>query len=210
MKIIMLGAPGAGKGTQAEVIASKYEIPTISTGNIIREAIKNKTEIGLKVKDIIESGKLVSDDIVIEMVSIRIKEDDCNNGFILDGFPRTIAQAEALKDMGVEIDKVVDIYVNDDTIVSRLSNRRVCESCGKSFHMIFNPPSNSGDCTKCGGKAVQRKDDEPETILNRLKEYQKETKPLEDYYANLGKLVRVEGQEEIADTTKLTLEAVEA
>ncbi len=210
MNLILLGAPGAGKGTQAEVICKALNIPTISTGNMLREAVKNGTKSGLEAKSFMDSGKLVPDEIVIGILKDRIAEDDCKNGFILDGFPRTVLQAEALDNMGVAIDKVVEIYVPDEKIKQRLSGRRVCESCGNSYHVDFNPTKVAGICDACGGKTVIRKDDEPETVNNRLAIYHEQTAPLKGYYEKQGKLVTVEGQEEVAETSKLTLAAIEA
>jgi len=210
MNLILLGAPGAGKGTQAEVICDKLQIPAISTGNILREAVKNGTELGIKAKGYMESGALVPDEVVIGILKDRIAEDDCKNGFILDGFPRTVPQAEALEKMGVVIDKVIEIFVPDEKIEQRLSGRRVCEACGASYHVDYKPSKVEGVCDKCGGKTVQRKDDQPETIKERLRVYHEQTAPLKDYYAKRGKLTVVEGQEEVADTTKLTLKAIEA
>ncbi|MBQ4533905.1 MAG: adenylate kinase [Ruminococcus sp.] len=210
MNLILLGAPGAGKGTQAEVISDALNIPQISTGNILREAVKNGTEFGLKAKAAMESGSLVSDDVVIGILKDRIAEDDCKNGFILDGFPRTVPQAEALDSMGVQIDKVVEIYVADETIQQRLSGRRVCEDCGASYHMEFKPTKVEGKCDKCGGNAVQRKDDHPDTVIERLKVYHEQTAPLKDFYSKQGKLETVVGQDDVAETSKLTLKAVGA
>jgi adenylate kinase len=210
MNLILLGAPGAGKGTQAEVICDKLQIPAISTGNILREAVKNGTELGIKAKGYMESGALVPDEVVIGILKDRIAEDDCKNGFILDGFPRTVPQAEALEKMGVVIDKVIEIFVPDEKIEQRLSGRRVCEACGASYHVDYKPSKVDGVCDKCGGKTVQRRDDQPETIKERLRVYHEQTAPLKDYYAKRGKLTVVEGQEEVADTTKLTLKAIEA
>ena len=209
MKLILLGAPGAGKGTQAEVICNHLSIPAISTGNIIRAALKEQTEMGLKAKDYIDKGLLVPDDVVIGIIKDRLKEDDCKNGFILDGFPRTVPQAEALDEMGIEIDKVIDIEVPDERIVSRMSGRRVCGGCGASYHLEYKKPKQDGVCDSCGGQLVQRADDKAETVLDRLKVYHEQTEPLVDYYKNKGKLRVVEGQEEIADTTALTLKALE-
>lgn len=210
MNLILLGAPGAGKGTQAEVISEALSIPQISTGNILREAVKNGTEFGLKAKAAMESGALVSDEVVIGILKDRIAQDDCKNGFILDGFPRTVPQAEALEAMGVNIDKVVEIYVPDETISKRLSGRRVCEGCGASYHTDFKPSRVAGKCDKCGGSTVIRKDDEPATVLERLKVYHEQTAPLKDFYAKRGKLETVIGQEEVSETSKLTLKAVGA
>lgn len=207
-KMILLGAPGAGKGTQAEAISEKLGIPQISTGNMLREAVKNGTELGLKAKEAMDSGALVSDDIVIGILKDRIAEPDAANGFILDGFPRTVAQAEALDNMGVAIDVVLEIAVPDERICARMSGRRVCEACGASYHIEYKPTKTEGVCDKCGGKTVQRADDAPETVLSRLNVYQEKTAPLKDYYSKTGKLVTVEGQEEVADTTKLVFQAL--
>lgn len=210
MNLILLGAPGAGKGTQAEIICEKLDIPAISTGNIIREALKNGTELGLRAKSYMDAGALVPDEVVIAIIQERLAQDDCKNGFILDGFPRTVPQARALDEMGVRIDKVIDIEVPDEKIEQRLGGRRVCEACGASYHLLFKPSSAGEACAKCGGKLIVRKDDQPETIRERLKVYHDQTEPLKDYYAQTGKLTVVEGQEEVADTTKLTLAALEA
>lgn len=209
MKLILLGAPGAGKGTQAEKICEKYNIPAISTGNIIRAALKNGTEMGLKAKSYMEAGQLVPDEVVIGIIKDRLVEDDCKNGFILDGFPRTIPQAQALEDMGVEIDAVVDIEVPDEKITARMSGRRVCAKCANSYHMEYKKPKVEGVCDACGGELVQRKDDAPETVQARLVEYHEMTEPLKGFYEKLGKLRIVEGQEEVADTTKLVFAALE-
>lgn len=209
MKLILLGAPGAGKGTQAEKICEKFNIPAISTGNIIRAALKNGTEMGLKAKAYMEAGQLVPDDVVIGIIKDRLVEDDCKNGFILDGFPRTIPQAQALEDMGVEIDAVVDIEVPDEKITARMSGRRVCSKCANSYHMEYKKPKVEGVCDACGGELVQRKDDAPETVQARLVEYHEMTEPLKGFYENLGKLRIVEGQEEVTDTTKLVFAALE-
>lgn len=209
MNLILLGAPGAGKGTQAEKICEKYNIPAVSTGNIIREALKNGTDMGLKAKSYIDAGKLVPDDVVIGIIKERLAEDDCANGFILDGFPRTIPQAEALDSMGVVIDKVVDIEVPDEKIAARLSGRRVCLKCGATYHLEYKKPAKDGICDACGDELVQRKDDSPETVLDRLNVYHEQTEPLKDYYSKTGKLVIVEGQEEVKDTTALVFKALE-
>lgn len=210
MKLILLGAPGAGKGTQAEVICDHLHIPAISTGNIIREALKNGTELGLKAKSYMDSGALVPDEVVIDIIKERLAKDDCQSGFILDGFPRTVPQAEALDKMGIEIDKVIDIEVADEKIMQRLSGRRVCQDCGASYHVLYKPSKEEGKCDKCGGATVQRKDDHPDTIKDRLSVYHTQTEPLKDYYAKTGKLSIVEGQEEVADTSALTIKALEA
>ena len=209
MKLILLGAPGAGKGTQAEKICEKLNIPTISTGNIIRAALKNGTEMGLKAKAYMEAGQLVPDEVVIGIIKDRLKDDDCKNGFILDGFPRTIPQAQALVDMGIDIDKVIDIEVPDEKIIARMSGRRVCAKCANSYHIEYKKPKVDGVCDACGGELVQRKDDAPETVLARLVEYHEMTEPLKGFYENLGKLKVVEGQEEVSDTTSLVFAALE-
>ena len=209
MKLIFLGAPGAGKGTQAEIIAAEYKIPTISTGNIIREALANGTEMGLKAKAFIEAGKLVPDDVVIGIIKERLAEDDCNGGFILDGFPRTIPQAEALDNMGIIIDKVVDIDVPDENIVNRMSGRRVCKACGSSYHIENKKPKVDGVCDNCGGELQIRKDDAPETVLDRLNVYHEQTEPLKDYYAKCGKLRSVEGTAPIKEITASILKVME-
>ncbi len=209
MKIILLGAPGAGKGTQAEIISERLDIPQISTGNIIREALKSGTEVGLKAKEFIENGLLVPDEVVIAIIKERIAKEDCANGFILDGFPRTIAQAEALDNMGVSIDCVLDIEVADEAIASRLSGRRVCGACGSSYHMEYKKPREEGRCDKCGGALIQRKDDHPDTVAERLKVYHEQTEPLKAYYEKTGKLKIVEGQDTVEETTVLVLAALE-
>lgn len=209
MNLILLGAPGAGKGTQAEKICEKLSIPAISTGNMLREAMANGTEMGLKAKSFIDAGKLVPDEVVIGIINERLKQDDCQNGFILDGFPRTIPQAEALDEMGVRIDKVIDIEVPDEKIAARLSGRRVCLKCGATYHTEFKKPKADGVCDACGDALVQRKDDMPETVLDRLKTYHEQTEPLKGFYEKKGILRVVEGQEEVADTTALTFKALE-
>ena len=208
MNLILLGAPGAGKGTQAEIISEALNIPQISTGNMLREAVKNGTEYGLKAKAVMEAGGLVSDDIVIGILKDRIAQDDAKNGFILDGFPRTVPQAEALDKMGVQIDKVIEIFVPDETIKERVSGRRVCEGCGATYHVQYKPSKVEGVCDKCGGKTVIRKDDQPETVISRLETYHETTEPIKAYYEKQGKLETVVGQEEVADTKRLTLKAV--
>ena len=209
MKLILLGAPGAGKGTQAEIISEKYNIPTISTGNIIRAALKNGTEMGLKAKSYIDAGELVPDNVVIGIIKERLSEADCKEGYILDGFPRTIPQAVALDDMGFVIDAALSIEVADAEIVKRMSGRRVCEKCGASYHTEFKKPEVEGVCNLCGGKLVIRKDDEPETVKNRLNVYHEQTEPLKDFYKSCGKLIMVEGQDKVEDTTRLVLDALE-
>lgn len=209
MKLILLGAPGAGKGTQAEVICNALNIPAISTGNIIRDALSKGTEMGLKAKSFIDAGKLVPDDVVIGIIKDRLAKDDCANGFILDGFPRTIPQAEALDAMDINIDRVVDIEVPDEKIAARMAGRRVCKKCGASYHLEFKAPKVEGVCDSCGAELVQRKDDHPDTVLERLEVYHVQTEPLKDYYSKKGILRVVEGQEDIADTSALTLKALE-
>jgi len=208
MKIILLGAPGAGKGTQAERISNKLGIPAISTGFIIRQAIADKTEIGIMAKDLIDKGQLLPDDVVIKLLLERVKEDDCKNGYILDGFPRTIAQAEALEELRISIDKVIDLELADDVIIERLSGRRECSECGRTYHIANNKPSVDGKCDSCGGDLVHRKDDKPETIKNRLAVYHKQTEPLKAFYKERGLLLQVDGQGEVADTTNKVFEAM--
>ncbi len=208
MKLILLGAPGAGKGTQAERICEKLSIPAISTGNIIREAIKNGTKVGLEAKRFIDSGDLVPDEVVIGIIKERLDNDDCANGFILDGFPRTIPQAEALDEMGIAIDTVLEISVPDEKVIARLSGRRVCEKCGASYHTLYKKPSTEGKCDLCDGELIIRKDDKPETIKDRLNVYHDQTEPLKDYYNERGMLKVVVGQEEVSDTTRLVYEAL--
>ncbi|MGN0692149.1 MAG: adenylate kinase [Oscillospiraceae bacterium] len=210
MNLILLGAPGAGKGTQAEVISKTLGIPQISTGNILREAVKNGTECGLKAKSFMDSGALVPDDVVIGILKDRIAEDDCKDGFILDGFPRTVPQAEALETMGVRIDKVIEIDVPDEDIKNRIGGRRVCEKCGASYHVSFKPTKVEGICDSCGGNTVQRKDDAPETVIERLKTYHETTAPLVDFYKNLGKLTTVVGKPTVEATSELMLAAIKA
>ena len=210
MKLMFLGAPGSGKGTQAEKVVEKYGIPSISTGNIIRAALKAGTELGLKAKDYIENGQLVPDEVVIGLVRERLLEDDCKAGFILDGFPRTVPQAEALDEMGISLDKVIDIEVPDEKIVNRMSGRRVCPDCGASYHLLFKKPQVDGICDACGAKLILREDDAPETVVERLKVYHAQTEPLVEFYRKKGILHIVEGQEEIAETTALTFKALEA
>ncbi|MDR0904480.1 MAG: adenylate kinase [Ruminococcus sp.] len=209
MNLILLGAPGAGKGTQAENIEKAKGIPQISTGNILKAAVKNGTEIGLKAKSYMDAGGLVPDDVVIGILKARINERDCREGFILDGFPRTVPQADALEAMGITIDKVISIEVPDEKIAARLAGRRACPACGATYHTEYKPSAVPGICDKCGGELIIRSDDKPETVLDRLKTYHEKTAPLIDYYSAKGKLVTVEGQDEVADTTALVMKALE-
>lgn len=201
MRLILLGAPGAGKGTQAEILSRKLSIPTISTGNILRAAIKNGTPVGLKAKAYVESGALVPDDVIIGIVAERLAESDCANGFILDGMPRTIPQAEALEKAGINIDCALSIEIADETIIERMSGRRTCPNCGASYHIKAAPPKTEGVCDKCGSALTIRKDDAPETVKARLEVYHKETEPLKAFYAERGKLRSVENQPTIEATT---------
>ena len=201
MKLILLGAPGAGKGTQAEIISRKLNIPTISTGNILREAIRNETEIGLKAKSFMDNGKLVPDDVIIGIVRERVAREDCANGYILDGVPRTIPQAEAMEELGVEIDRALSIEIEDQTIVDRMSGRRTCRDCSRTYHMLFNPPISDGVCDVCGGELTIRKDDAPQVVLSRLVAYHRDTEPLKAFYEGREKLVEVKNQPTIEQTT---------
>ena len=203
MKIIFLGAPGAGKGTQAEKIAAALGIPTISTGAIIRAAVQNGTAMGNKAKKFIEEGALVPDDVVIGIIKERLNESDCDKGYILDGFPRTVPQAEALDAMGVSIDVVISLEVSDEDIVSRMSGRRVCKNCGKTYHTVYNP-SPKGDECECGAKLTIRSDDAPDVVRSRLEVYHSLTEPLKSYYAEKGNLKIVLGAEELEETTART------
>lgn len=208
MRLILLGAPGAGKGTQAEILASKLSIPTISTGNILREAIKNGTETGLKAKSFMDKGMLVPDEVIIGIVKERLAQPDCANGYILDGMPRTLPQAQALLDNGIEIDRVVSIEVDDAMIEARMTGRRVCGKCGASYHIVANPPKTEGICNACGSALVIRDDDKPETVRRRLEIYHSETEALKGFYEKLGKLRLVEGNQPIEDATRDILAAL--
>lgn len=206
MRIIMLGAPGAGKGTQAIILAEKLNIPHISTGDIFRANIKNGTELGKKAKEFMDKGLLVPDELTVDLVKDRIQKDDCNNGFILDGFPRTIPQAEfldnSMKNMGIELDAVLNVDVKDEVILNRLSGRRTCPACGATFHISFNKPKVEGICDACGAKLMQRDDDKEETILQRLDTYHNQTEPLVEYYTSKGKLVTADGHGTLEETIK--------
>ncbi len=210
MKIILLGAPGAGKGTQAEKISKKFGIPTISTGFIIRNAIANETEVGKIAKGYIDKGQLVPDEVVTKLLLERIADDDCKNGFILDGYPRTITQGESLIENKVNIDFVIDLEVPDEVILGRLTGRRECSKCGKTYHIVDNKPSVEGICDACGGKLVCRKDDNPETINNRLEVYHNQTEPLKKFYADKGLLKEIVGQDSVDGTYAEVLKALEA
>ena len=208
--LIFLGGPGAGKGTVSNAMIAKYGVAHISTGDILRAEVAKGTPAGKEAGAIMKSGGLVPDAMVCGMVGERLKEPDCEKGFILDGFPRTIPQAEALDEMDIEIDKVIDIEVADDVIVNRLSGRRVCEKCGRPYHTESLKPKVEGVCDDCAGALIQRKDDHPDTVKSRLDIYHKETEPLKDYYEKQGKLYVVEGASSVEETTKLTFEALEA
>ncbi len=207
LNLILLGAPGAGKGTQAELIAEKFQIPTISTGAIIREEIASGSELGVTVKSYTENGKLVPDSVVIDIIKNRLGKDDCQNGFILDGFPRTVPQAEALDAMGVEITDVLSIEVSDESIMERMGGRRVCKKCGATFHTKYKP-SPKGEYCPCGEKLTIRADDDPAVVKDRLVIYHEQTEPLKDFYQNKGLLKIVYGQEKLEDTTALTMAAL--
>lgn len=210
MKLILLGAPGAGKGTQAEIICKELGIPAISTGNCLREAVAAGTEMGKNAKGYMDRGELVPNEVVIGIVKERLAQDDCKNGFILDGFPRTVPQAEALEAMDVAIDRVIEISVADEAIMQRMSGRRVCGACGASYHVDFKPPKQEGICDACGKELQIRRDDQPETVRERLRVYHDQTEPLKGFYEAKGILRVVEGQERVEDTTALTLRALEA
>ena len=205
MKLILLGAPGAGKGTQAEILCKELNIPTISAGNILRAAIKEGTPTGLEAERYMKAGKLVPDDVIIEIITERVAADDCANGYILDGVPRTIAQAEALEKAGIVFDDVISIEISDETIMERMTGRRVCEHCGATYHLVAVPPKTPGVCDKCGGKLIPRHDDEPATVKARLEVYHKETEPLKDFYAERGLLKAVENQPTVAETSQAIL-----
>ena len=208
MELILLGAPGAGKGTQAEILSKELGIPTISTGNILRAAIKEGTPTGLEAKHFMDQGRLVPDEIIIEIIHERVAADDCANGYILDGVPRTIAQAEALEKAGIVFDDVVALEISDEVIMDRMSGRRVCEHCGASYHVVAVPPKVEGVCDKCGGKLVRRKDDAPETVKQRLEVYHKETEPLKAFYAERGLLRPVENRPTVAENSQAVLRAL--
>jgi adenylate kinase len=208
MKLILLGAPGAGKGTQADILSRRLNIPTISTGNILRAAVKNGTPVGLKAKEYMDAGKLVPDEVIIGIVAERLAQNDCANGYILDGVPRTIAQAEALEAKGITFDTVLSIEISDQEIVERMGGRRACTACGATYHVVSAPPKVEGKCDKCGADLVLRDDDKPETVKNRLAVYHTETEPLKDFYAQRGNLKAVDNQPTIEATTQVVLQAL--
>ena len=210
MNLILLGAPGAGKGTQAELLVKKLSIPAISTGNMLREAMANGTELGKKAEQYMDEGALVPDELILGIVADRVAQSDCANGFILDGVPRTIAQAEAIETMGIRIDKVLELQVEDNVIVERMSGRRVCEKCGASYHIINKKSKVEGVCDLCGGKTVIRKDDQPATVLDRLKAYHEQTEPLVEFYRTRGKLAEIKFCPSIEETTAEVMKALEA
>ena len=208
MKIIFLGAPGAGKGTQAEVVSKRFAIPAISTGAIIRAALAEGTPTGLRAKEFIEKGNLVPDEVVIDIIKERLAKDDCRGGFILDGFPRTVPQAEALDRMGITIDTVVSLEVPNEEIVERMSGRRVCNRCGASYHVQYNPAKDGVHCDTCGEVLTTRKDDEPSVVLSRLEVYHTSTEPLKDFYAGKGILKLIDGHGSVETITERTLKAL--
>ena len=210
MKIMFLGAPGAGKGTQAEHTSERLGIPAISTGSIIRDAIKNETDMGLAAKANIEKGSFVADEVVIDIIKQRLEMDDCKNGYILDGFPRTVVQAQALDDMGIEMDAVISIEVSDETIIARMGGRRVCPVCGATYHVEFRPSKDGVHCDHDGAALTLRRDDSPEVVADRLRIYHEQTEPLKNYYASKGRMKIVVSQEKVEDTLKLTDEAIDS
>ena len=210
MNLILLGAPGAGKGTQAELLVEKLSIPAISTGNMLREAMANGSDLGKKVKQYMDEGSLVPDELILGIVAERVSRPDCRKGFILDGVPRTLAQAEALEAKGVQIDHVISIEVDDSVIEHRMTGRRVCTKCGASYHITANPPKVEGICDLCGGQLTIRKDDAPETVRHRLQVYHETTEVLKDFYGKLGRLSIVNGSQSIADANRDILKAIEA
>ena len=208
MNLVLMGPPGAGKGTQGEILSKRLGIDTISTGVMLRTAIKEQTEVGKLAEKYINEGKLVPDDVIVKIVKERLSAPDCASGFILDGFPRTTAQAEALTESGVKIDKVLSLEVDDNKIVERLSSRRECSKCGAPYNVISNKPQTEGKCDKCGGDLIQRADDNPDTIKNRLNVYHSETEPIKAYYEKLGLLVTAQGEERLEDTTSNVAKAL--
>jgi adenylate kinase len=208
MKLILLGAPGAGKGTQGDILSEKLGVPTISTGNILRAAVKNETPIGLKAKSFMDAGDLVPDAVIIGIIKERLAEPDCEKGYILDGMPRTIVQAEALEEQGIDIDTALNIEISDDEIVTRMTGRRACPDCGSTYHIVAGPPKTDGICDKCGQALIIRKDDEAETVLNRLRIYHRETEPLIEFYVKRDKLTSVASQPSIEATAKIIFKAL--
>ena len=208
MNLILLGAPGAGKGTQAELLTEKLGIPSISTGNMLREAMKNGSDLGKQVKQYMDEGSLVPDDVIMSIVAERVAQPDCKNGFILDGVPRTLAQAEAMEAKGIKIDHVVSLEVDDDAIIGRMSGRRVCTKCGASYHIVNNPTKAEGICDLCGAQVATRKDDEPATVLHRLEQYHAKTEVLKSFYEQRGLLRLVYGNQPIEGTHQDILEAI--
>lgn len=210
MNLILLGAPGAGKGTQAELLVKQLSIPAISTGNMLREAMANGTELGKKAKQYMDEGSLVPDELILGIVADRVAQPDCRNGFILDGVPRTLAQAEALEAKGIQIDHVVSIEVDDKDIEARMTGRRVCAKCGASYHVVANPPRVEGVCDQCGGELIVRKDDKPETVRHRLEVYHASTEVLKDFYSKLGRLRTINGSQSIQGANADILKAIGA
>ena len=208
MRLILLGAPGAGKGTQAEILSRLLNIPTISTGNILRAAVKDGTPVGLKAKSCMDAGKLVPDEVILDILKERLARPDCAEGYILDGVPRTIPQAEAMEDMGLEVDYALSLEVTDETIINRMSGRRTCKNCSQTFHLVSNPPKKEGICDFCGGELTIRKDDAPETVKARLVTYHEVTEPLKEFYEKRGKLKAVENQSTIDATTSVIKKAL--
>ena len=209
MKLMFLGAPGAGKGSQASVVSERYNIPSISTGALLRTAMNDKTELGLKAKSFIESGKLVPDEIVVGLIKEKLSSDECKNGYILDGFPRNVSQAEVLDELGISLDAVIDIEVEDDVIVKRMGGRRVCKSCGATYHIVSLPPKVENVCDVCNSELIIRSDDAPETVLNRLKIYHEQTEPLIKFYENKGNMFAVDGSLPFEDVSKLIFEKLD-
>jgi len=210
MKLVLLGAPGAGKGTQAEILGVKLGVPTISTGTILRAAIKNGTPVGVQAKSYVDGGKLVPDEVIIGIVAERLAQPDCKDGFILDGVPRTIGQADAMERLGVKVNHVLSIEISDEEIEQRMEGRRVCDKCGAPYHIAAKPPKVEGLCDSCGGELIQRNDDKPETVKERLRVYHAETEPLKEFYGVRGLLAKVQNQPDIPSTTAAMLEALEA
>lgn len=209
MRLILLGAPGAGKGTQAEILSRLLDVPVISTGNILRAAMREGTPVGLKVKSFMDAGQLVPDEVIMDIIKERLSQKDCENGYILDGVPRTIPQAQMMDEMGLKIDAVLSIEVEDDVIIRRMSGRRICRDCGQPYHLVSMPPKQEGKCDLCGGELYSRKDDEPDTVRSRLEVYHRETEPLKPYYAQKGILRAVENRSTIEETTAAIRAALE-